>query len=92
MAIVNGLLEYILQNEGSKSEGYWAFLKCNDGKEYTLYRSGIYPLGDEYFASYHGKVVRVVGDAEERTGYFCVGAIEEVKNELNEEQDITIEL
>ena len=77
MVTVYGMMEYSLLYAGSKSEGYWAVLKCDDGKEYTLYRSGEYPVGDDFFAPFHGKRVVADGKPEERTGYFCVTAIRE---------------
>ena len=49
MIIVNGVMEYCMQNTGSKSEGKMALLKCDDGKEYFLYRSGEHPVNDVFF-------------------------------------------
>lgn len=88
MTIIDGVLEYSLQNVGSRSEGKMAILKCADEKEYILYREGVYPVDDAYFASFHGLVVRVEGRAEEDTGYFRVYTIElENVNEMNENKN-----
>ena len=82
MATVIGIMEYCLQNIGSKSEGKMAILKCDDEKEYTLYRSGEHPVNDDFFAHYHGKRIVLEGKAEERNGYFCVTSIcEDVNKE-----------
>lgn len=87
MIIVNGVMEYCLQNTGSKSEGNMALLKCDDGKEYFLYRSGEHPVNDTFFAPFDGKSIEVEGKAEERTGYFCVTAIrEKIENQETEKQ------
>lgn len=85
-------MEYDLQNVESKSEGNIAILKCDGGKEYTLYRVGKLPLGDDYFQSYHRKKVIVSGVAEERNGYFCVHTIsEDVETKQDKEREKTID-
>lgn len=85
LSIISGFLDYSLQNEGSRSEGKMAILKCADQKEYVLYREDVYPMDDEYFATYQGMNVKVKGKAEEETGYFSVSAIwlENEKNDFN---------
>ena len=83
MAIVCGIMEYRLQDVGSKSEGRVAILKCNNGKEYALYRPGMLPLEDDFFAPYQGLLIEVEGKAEERAGYFCVTSIGIKENEEN---------
>lgn len=87
MIIVNGVMEYCMQNAGSKSEGKMALLKCDDGKEYFLYRSGEHPVNDVFFTPFDGKRIEVEGKAEERTGYFCVTSIrEEIIDQESEKQ------
>lgn len=87
METISGRLEYSLQNVGSKSQGNFAILKCDSGKEYILYRSGRLPLEDDFFLPYHGKRIKVEGKAEERNGYFCVHSISEcVETEQDEKQ------
>ena len=87
METISGWLECSLQNVGSKSQGNMAILKCDNGKEYTLYRPGRLPLEDDFFISYHDKKIVVEGKAEERNGYFCVHSIlEDVEKEQDEKQ------
>lgn len=88
LSIINGVLDYSLQNEGSRSEGKMAVLKCSDNKEYILYRESVFPIDDEYFASFHGMNVKVEGKPEEDTGYFCVSSIcPESGNEINNNKE-----
>lgn len=75
MTTLFGIIEYSMQNIGTKSEGHSALLKCNDGKEYTLYRTNCMPVDDTFFAPYHGKKVYVTGSVEEQTEHFCVTSI-----------------
>lgn len=92
METISGWMEYELQNVGSKSEGNIAILKCDGGKEYTLYRVGKLPLGDDFFLPYHGKKIIVEGVAEERNGYFCVHTIsEDVETKQDKKRETTIE-
>ncbi len=85
LSVITGMLDYSLQNEGSRSEGKMAVLKCTDDKEYILYREGVFPIGDEYFAPFQGINVKVEGKMEEDTGYFCVSTILPENEKMNEE-------
>lgn len=84
METISGWLEYSVQNVGSKSEGYYAILKCENDVEYILYRSGKFPMGDEFFSHYNGQRVTVTGKAEVHTGYFCVHTIIEEGKEIEQ--------
>lgn len=75
MTTLIGTIEYSVQNIGTKSEGYIALLKCDDGKTYTLYRSDNMPIDDPFFAPYHNKKVYVDGNIEESTNIICVKSI-----------------
>lgn len=75
MTTLIGTLEYSVQNIGTKSEGCMAILKCDDGKTYTLYRSGNLPIDDSFFADFHGKKVCIEGNIEESTDNLCVKSI-----------------
>lgn len=87
METISGRLECSLQNVGAKSQGNFAILKCNNNKEYVLYRYGRLPLEDDFFLPYHGKRIKVEGKAEERNGYFCVHSISEsVETNDNEKE------
>lgn len=80
MSIIYGVLEYTLQNIASRSEGRMAVLKCEDGKEYMLYRENVYPVDDEFFVPYQGLNLKVEGKADADTDYFCVSSIQ-IKDE-----------
>lgn len=75
MTIITGTISQRLLNCGTKSEGNATILKCTDGKEYMLYRSGQLPTDDDYFTGYDGKTVTVEGNSEDATGHFLVTSI-----------------
>lgn len=84
-SVIEGVLNYEIQNEGSKSEGKMAILKCSDGKEYILHRKDVYPINDDFFAPYHGTKLKVEGQTEDSTNYFCVISVySENNDELKE--------
>ena len=59
MDTINGLLQYTLQNIGSKSEGYIATLICDDSIEYILYRENYLPIDDSFFEPFNNKNVSI---------------------------------
>jgi len=62
--ITEGKLTIELFNEGTKSEGLYAILTEKDDRIWSLYRSGVYPANDEYFAPFNGHQVTVEGEQE----------------------------
>lgn len=81
MTTLCGTIEYRSLNTGTKSEGSYAILKCPDGKEYILYRSGCLPADDDSFMDYAGKTVTAEGNIEDITGHFMVMSIVPGKEE-----------
>ena len=74
---VTGTIIRRLTAVGSRSEGYKAFLRGDDGCEYTLYRKDMLPIDDPFFASYDNRHVMVKGWVEqsrERTS-ICVDSL-----------------
>ena len=72
-----GVLDWRMVAEGSKSEGHRAVLRSDDGQEYILYRAGMLPAGDTFFAPYAGQQLTAKG-AVEMTGdrcYLCVDSL-----------------
>lgn len=69
---IQGILKYILVGEGSKSEGYKAYLELpqytnkttNEPKRYKLYRKGVYEINDDYFKKFNNKEVVVEGEVQ----------------------------
>ncbi len=80
MTTINGILECPLMDVGSKSEGKRAILTDDLGNTYQLYRSGVYPVNDEYFYQFIGMKVIVTGIDEPRTGNFLVESITAEEN------------
>lgn len=74
METLRGIIEVRRQNIGSRSEGNFTFLKTEDGRKFTLYRSEIIPQGDAFLQSFDGQTIDVDGDAEPN-GYFRVSAL-----------------
>ena len=66
-----GTLQIRTINAGSKSEGRYAILLMDEGREYTLYRAGFLPMDDPYFDPYDGAKVTLTGE-EESNHYFRV--------------------
>lgn len=62
METYNGVLSLRLMNEGSKSEGVFAYLTLESGDEYMLCRQDVFPADDEYFVPFGGKAVCVKGE------------------------------
>lgn len=76
---IKGQLQLKWQNPGSKSEGVYAILLSEEGREWRLYRANQLPLNDPYFEPYEGATLRLEG-VEEENGYFRVEGLE-VENE-----------
>ncbi len=71
-----GKIEVRLQNEGSKSEGYYAFLvDAEGGGDVKLSREGAYPAGDPFFAELDGREVVLTGEMSH--GWLVVQSIDE---------------
>ena len=72
-----GVLDWRMVAEGSKSEGHRAVLRSDDGQEYILYRAGMLPADDVYFAPYAKQQLTAKGTVE-MTGdrcYLCVDSL-----------------
>ena len=70
-----GLLSLRLCNSGSKSEGTYALLTLEDGKEYVLYRKGTYPSDDAFFSPYDAQHLGVRGEVEAEGNNLLVEAL-----------------
>lgn len=66
-----------LRNEGSKSEGYYAFLvRDRDGDALRLTREGVPPADDPLFAALDGR--EVVATGEMSHGWLVIQSIDEI--------------
>lgn len=70
-----GLLSLRLCNIGSKSEGTYALLTLEDGKEYVLYRKNTYPADDAFFSPYDAQHLGVRGEVEAEGNNLLVEAL-----------------
>ena len=73
----SGIIDWRMGAEGSKSEGHRAVLRSDDGQEYILYRAGMLPVGDAFFAPYDKQQLTAKGTVE-MTGdqcYLCVESL-----------------
>ena len=73
----SGIIDWRMVAEGSKSEGHRAELRSDDGQEYILYRAGMLPVGDAFFAPYDKQQLTAKGTVE-MTGdqcYLCVESL-----------------
>ena len=73
----SGIIDWRMVAEGYKSEGHRAVLHSDDGKEYILYRAGMLPVGDAFFAPYDKQQLTAKGTVE-MTGdqcYLCVESL-----------------
>ena len=89
MMITEGILTIELLNEGSKSEGRYAILAEPDERRWMLYRHGVYPANDDFFAPFANHHVNVEGE-QEVNKYIRVENItitDETKEELENEQN-----
>ena len=78
METKSGVVDWRMVAQGSKSEGHRAVLRGNDGQEYVLYRSGMLPANDAFFAPYNKQQLTVKGNVE-ATGdqcYLCVDSLQ----------------
>ena len=83
MDTIHGLLQYTLQNIGSKSEGYIATLICDDSIEYILYRENYLPIDDSFFEPFNNKNVSINGTIEQGNKYILVDSIAELDVNTN---------
>ena len=77
MANLIGIVHIRHLGIGSKSEGDYACFTLPTGKEYILYREGVYHASDDYFTQFDDKKVVVEGIIEEHTHYVCVQSVTE---------------
>ncbi|MFI3277308.1 MAG: hypothetical protein SNH13_05135 [Rikenellaceae bacterium] len=80
MAELRGVVELRLCNVGTKSEGTYAYLNCDEGVSYILYREGEWEVNDSYFVDYAGKECVVEGQID-GSKYLCVSSIAELVQE-----------
>lgn len=74
METVAGTVEVRRLHVGSKSEGDYACVKCDDGRDFKIYRAGVFPAGDAFLRSFASRRVSLDGEAE-TGGYFLVSAL-----------------
>ncbi len=85
---VQGVINIIECNTGTKSEGNVAFLVVDERTRYKLYRAERSDINDHYFQAFANKRVIVDGEIE-GDEYLCVSqidvvpSIEEYSNEEN---------
>ena len=70
-----GILQIRHCNQGSHSEGNFAFLVADDGSEIGLCREGGYPFNDPYYEPYADLYVEITGTVSH--GALIVESIEE---------------
>lgn len=58
--IYSGIVKIRKEAEGSKSEGYYAYLDTGQ-EEYRLFRPGMFPVDDEFFSPFKEKNVEIEG-------------------------------
>ncbi|MBO5677343.1 MAG: hypothetical protein J6S02_04315 [Bacteroidaceae bacterium] len=75
METYHGLLSLRLCNSDSKSEGTYAVLTLEDGKEYVLYRKDTYPADDTFFTPYDAQHLGVRGVIEAEGNNLLVEAL-----------------
>lgn len=78
-----GILQIRHCNQGSHSEGDFAFLVADDGSELGLCREGGYPFDDPYYEPYADLYVEVTGMVSH--GALIVEAIEEIERTPEQE-------
>ena len=91
MEKICGKVEWLLTNVGSKSEGRKAYLICEDGIRYHLYRPGCLNPEDDFFAAFGGQEVEVCGNIEQRMRNISVVSIGLKSAAAHEEQKQTPE-
>ncbi|MBO5922083.1 MAG: hypothetical protein J6Q48_06830 [Bacteroidaceae bacterium] len=75
METIRGKITVDVVDDGSKSQGEVAYIRCDESKEqYVIYRAGMLPQNDAFLCSLAGTTVVLHGDTEEN-GYFCVESI-----------------
>ncbi len=83
MEIFKGVVQIRLCNEGSRSEGHYAFLVTEEC-EWRLSRNGGLPFDDPYYTPFDGKSVAIEGESRDK--YLIVANIAEeaVEEKANE--------
>ena len=76
-----GHIEYKPTGQGSKSEGFGAFLITPEGVSYRLYRKGVFEISDSFFEPFDQQEVEINGELEE-TGFICVISIKSSESGL----------
>lgn len=75
METYHGLLSLRLCYSESKSEGTYAVLTLDEGKEFVLYRKDTFPADDTFFTPYDAQRLGVRGEIEEEVGNLLVEAL-----------------
>lgn len=77
METKSGIISWRMVAQGSKSEGHRAVLCCEDGQEYILYRAGMLPANDAFFAPYDKQKLTAKGTVEMMGDqcYLCVESL-----------------
>lgn len=60
-----GTIRITQEGEASKSEGLYAYLDTAE-ETYRLYRDGVYPINDNFFAPFAGMAADVEGETSEQ--------------------------
>ncbi len=81
---IEGRIELELVNEESKSEGQYAYLYDNEGRQYLLYRDGELEFDDPYFEEYNHVCVTVLGELIDGR-WLKVESVKPIKTDNNEE-------
>lgn len=79
-----GILQIRHCNQGSHSEGDFAFLVADDGSELGLCREGGYPFNDPYYEPYADLYVEIVGTVSH--GSLIVESIEKTEPAPEQEE------
>lgn len=81
MDTYTGHIEYKLAGQGSKSEGFMAYLITPAGVSYRLYRKGTFEINDSFFKQFDLQEVEVNGELE-NTGFICVASVKSPEGKL----------
>lgn len=80
-----GILGYRLNHVGTRSEGMYAFLVTDEGRELPLCREGAAPFNDTFFEQFDGQRVRISATVDH--GWLVVDSVETVGKEHDEERE-----
>lgn len=83
-----GKVEIRTLSLGSKSDGEYGYLVCDDGTEYSLCREGVLEMNDPEIIALGGKNVEIEGEA---TGEWLIINDVVVLDEISETEDEIVE-